>query len=244
MALEGSLEDMSVIDLFQVFRIGPKTGVLRLATTASHAMVYVDQGQPIDASIVQIGDEQPLANGEIAVLELLQWSQATFCFHHDPRVRERPPRIFRDSETLVLESLRRRHELQGHVPQPTITLDTRLTMALLPSNGPSSVSLDLNQWRILSQIALCGTVRNICAQTQSATDEVLRISNELFALGLIEIVRETVPTYPPPRKLTPSPLALQPGAGSTGSMPAKTAPSIARPGKTLLNAVMRRVRGL
>ncbi|NTW98298.1 MAG: DUF4388 domain-containing protein, partial [Oscillochloris sp.] len=41
MALEGTLQDMSLSDLFQVFRMGPKTGLLLLSSDGERGIIYV-----------------------------------------------------------------------------------------------------------------------------------------------------------------------------------------------------------
>jgi len=243
MALEGTLTDMSLIDLFQVFRMGPKTGVLLLERPGNRATLYIDQGQPIDAAIIQQRDQRVCASGEDAVIELLGWGDASFCFRHDPAVHGRARQIARDSEMLVSASLQRQRECAPAAAQ-SITLDTRLAITAPPSGSTGAVNLDLNQWRVLSQIAISGTMRGVCAQTPLAPERLLQIADGLLAIGLIEIARDPaqaclskhkqlagLPSHPLPPSLS--------GAG----LPAKPAPA-ARPGKSLLNAVMRRVRGL
>ena len=53
MALEGSLHDLSLIDLLQIIQIGLKTGVLWLNGGAGHGVVYVRAGSLIDAVLVR-----------------------------------------------------------------------------------------------------------------------------------------------------------------------------------------------
>ena len=63
MALEGTLRDMSLSDLFHVFRMGPKTGVLLLASASSRAIVYVAAGTLIDAAVVRLPDRGGRCSG-------------------------------------------------------------------------------------------------------------------------------------------------------------------------------------
>jgi hypothetical protein len=246
MALEGTLIDMSLVDLFQVFRMGPKTGVLQLERPDRQATLYVDQGQPIDAAIHRLPSQQVLASGETAVFELFDWDEASFCFRHDPSVSGRARQITRDSEDLVAESLRRQRQPEAAQQSPGVTLDTRLAITAPPPGSSGSVNLDLSQWRILSQIAITGNLHGVCDQNQLAPDRVLQIAADLLALGLIEIARDAAPTCTSKRKQVPSPPSHSLPAslnGGTGVSP-KAASAAARPGKSLLNAVMRRVRGL
>ena len=255
MALEGTLQDMSLVDLFQIFDSGLKTGILELNSMAHQATLCINQGQPIDATIVRHSDRGVLTQGEAAVFEILKWEDATFCFRYDPQVGERTPLIFRDSATLVMEGMRR---LQEHrLPTPAITPESRFRMAAPTYNPRGDVSLDLIQWRILSQMAISNNLRQICANTGLAIDVVVQVASNLAQLGLIEVVQEPLapPTLAPQEKRHPeNPFHSAPAAAtrpSTGVTPAAVAarastgatPGV-QPGKTLLNAIMRRVRGL
>src|SRR5258706_7095587 len=144
MALEGSLQDMSLIDLFQVFRMGPKTGTLLLFSGIERGVVYVVDGCLVDAVCVRGSERLIVATGEEAVVQLLQWEDAGFTFRHDLAARERQLRIFHDSDWLILEGMRRHgHPLPG-LPQQ-ITLGTQLALASLPGGIESGVNLSLDQ---------------------------------------------------------------------------------------------------
>ncbi len=189
MALEGSLQDMSLIDLFQVFRMGPKTGILMVSSSADRGVVYVADGRLVDAVYVHGIERQVSAIGEDAVIQLLQWDNASFIFRHDPAVRGRQPRIFHDSDWLILEGMRRR-ELPRRALHHPITLTTRLALALLPGTIESGVNLSLEQWRILSQIAICQNLGEICQNAGISTEAAIRTVTELVEIGLLEIMDE------------------------------------------------------
>jgi hypothetical protein len=244
MALEGSLQDMSLPDLIQIFRMGPKSGVLLLAESTQRGVIYVSEGRLIDAVIVRGPERHLLASGEEAVLQLLAWEQASFTFRHDLAVAQRPLRIAHDSEWLVLEGMRRReHPLRSaHAEQ--LGAQTRLALSPLPSGAESGVNLDLDQWRLLSQVSICDTLGEICENTGMSIEKAVRVANELIAVGLIEVV---VPSLPPPRAparqaaTQPNSAAAPLLATAAGADPTP----FARPaGRGLLGAVMRRINGL
>ena len=246
MALEGSLRDMSMVDLFQIFRMGPKSGILLLATGPERGIVYVAEGRPVDAVLVRGSERQVISSGEDAVMLLLQWDDATFTFRHDPAVCERPIRIFHDSDWLILEGMRRRENPLRVLPHECITMDTKLEMATLPSSAENGVNLDLNQWRILSQIAISQNIREICAKTGMVPEQAIRMVTELVAIGLVSIAQEPLP-LPLPRQRLPAaavghqlPTVIPNGSGlpHVADLPAIT------PSRRLLGAIMRRVRGL
>ena len=241
MALEGSLQDMSLTDLFQVFRMGPKTGILMLSSSADRGVVYVADGRLVDAVYVHGAERQVIAIGEDAVIHLLQWDDASFTFRHDPAVRGRQPRIFHDSDWLILEGMRRR-ELPRRALQQPITMATRLALALLPGTIESGVNLSLDQWRILSQIAVCQNLGEICQNAGISAEAAIRTVTELVEIGLLEILsappivsrRQNTATYP-----QESFRQVLAGVGTLSQGVA--APT---PGRLLLHAIKRRIHSL
>lgn len=241
MALEGCLQDMSLVDLIQIFRMGLKTGVLLLSSALERGVIYVGAGQLIDAAIVRGPERQVLAVGEEAVLQLLQWEDATFTFRPDPAAGERLARIVHDSEWLVLEGVRRRANPLGALSDQLITLETQLELTALPGSAETGVNLNLNQWRILSQISASQNIRAICEKTDMDAKQAIRMVTELIAIGLVDIARPCAPPPERPRRQTPLAVtqqAFQPAMAGIG------ASRSSMPGRAVLNAIMRRVRGL
>ncbi|NJN17369.1 MAG: DUF4388 domain-containing protein [Oscillochloris sp.] len=248
MALEGTLQDMSLSDLFQVFRMGPKTGILLLVSGAERGLIYVTTGRPIDAAVMRGAERQVVAVHDEAVIRMLLWDDANFVFRHDPAVGERPIKIAHDSEWLVMEGMRRRDDPASAMPYQKITLDTQLQLSPLPGTAESGVSLDVNQWRILSQVAGSPNVRTICDATSIQPEQAIRIIAELLSIGLVEIVaplRKAPPLRPrqdPVRAMVPAGTPVLAGTGgAVGSVDESSEPVVAR---GLLDAIMRRIRGL
>jgi hypothetical protein len=247
MALEGSLQDMSLVDLIQIFRMGPKNGVLLLVGGPDRGVIYVRAGCLIDAVLVRGPERQVLAVGEEAVLQLLQWEDATFTFRPDLAAIERPARIVHDSEWLVLEGVRRRATPMGTLAYQRITLETQLELTSLPGSAETGVNLNLHQWRILSQVSACQNVRSICEKIDMGADQAIRMIAELVAIGLVEIAVPPVPVPERPRKPAAVPAyeqRLQPVMAGAGAQPATASALPTVPSRGILNAIMRRVRGL
>lgn len=247
MALEGTLHDMSLADLFQVFHMGAKSGVLVLVSGIEQGLLYVREGHLIDAILVRGAERQVLASGEDAVLQLLQWENADFTFRHTVAVAERPTRIVHDSEWLVLEGMRRRTTPQQVLPHEEISPETRFDLVPTPRSARADVGLELDQWRILSQIAGRPNLTDICTTTGIPHDRALRALRELLAIGLIEIALPTnAPTLPrrtrtdAARRPTSHPLMADFRAPTANV--AMTTPTTSERG--LIRAIMRRVRGL
>lgn len=249
MALEGTLQDMSLSDLFQIFRLGPKSGVLVLNGAAARGVVYVAEGRPVDAALLS-AERTVTATQEEAIIQMLLWEDAAFVFRHDPAVCQRPARITRDAEWIVLEGMRRRDDPTRALPYHKITLDTQLQLSPLPSSAESGVSLDVNQWRILSQVSSSPNLRTICEATGIAPAQAIRTVAELLSIGLVEVViPPPAPARPRPSQ-RPDPVAgMRPAVGDSamvGAVAAGLGGADERPlvGRGLIDAIMRRVRGL
>ncbi len=188
MALEGSLHDLSLIDLIRIFRIGLKTGVPWLIGGAERGVVYVRAGHLIDAVIVRSPERQVIATADDAVIRLLQWEDARFTFQPDSKVNRRPVRMVHNHEWLILEGSRRRERsLQAPLDQ-VIALDTCFALSRRPGGADGAFKLDLEHWRILCQVAVSPSAREICARTGMAPDQALARLAQLLAIGLVEII--------------------------------------------------------
>ncbi|MEO7911991.1 MAG: DUF4388 domain-containing protein, partial [Roseiflexaceae bacterium] len=184
MALEGSLHDLSLIELLQAFQVGLKTGVLWLIDGAEQGVVYVRAGCLIDAELMRAPARQVIATADDAVLRLLQWQDATFAFQPDSQVSRRPVRIVHDHEWLLREARRRREQLLQQAPKQLLALDTCFALSKPPGGSAGTFRLGLDQWRILSQVAVSPSVHEICVRTGLNSDQALADLAQLLALGL------------------------------------------------------------
>lgn len=243
MALEGTLQDMSLTDLFAIFRIGVKTGVLLLKQHPERAVVYVANGSLVDAVVFNELHRRLIANGELAIIHLLAWENATFTFFSDKSALLCQRRIFRDNDTLIREALDNSSSSRRAALERSLTLDTRLAMTLLPERADQAINLDLEQWRILSQISICDTIQEICTNTRKPAEEVIPVVAGLIKFGLIEVKDEArnLPFYD-----NVSPYKNNQSAPEAAGKLLVRANSnrIRQPGKRLLQAIMRRVHNL
>jgi len=187
MALEGSLRDLSLIDLIQLFWNGRKTGVLWLENGSEQGEVYVRAGCLIDAALLREPARQVIATADDAALRLLQWDDARFTFQPDARVDRRPVRIVHDHAWLILQARQLRERALVAPLGQLITLDTCFALSSLP-RATGALRLDLEQWRILSQVAASPSARAICARSGVEPDRALVSLAQLLALGLIDLV--------------------------------------------------------
>ena len=246
MALEGTLQDMSLSDLFQIFRLGPKSGVLVLNSGAERGVVYVTEGCLIDAALLSAGRTVRAAQEE-ALIQMLLWENASFVFRHDPAVSQRANRISHDSDWIVMEGMRRRADPARALPYHKLSLDTCLQLSPLPIRTNSGVSLDMNQWRIVSLVSSNPNLRSICETAGIPHAQAIRTVAELMAIGMLEIMIPP-PTRPQPRPRPARPLmpAATREAAFAGATTAPMECMDEQPHvrRSLLDAVIRRVNGL
>ena len=187
MALEGSLRDLSLIDLIELFRIGVKTGVLWLIGGGEQGAVYVRAGSLIDAALLRGPERQVIAIADDALICMLQWQDATWMFQPDSNVERHPPRMVHGHEWLLQEAIRRQEQALAVPPDQAITLDTCFALSKSAGITASVIKLDLAQWRILSQVAVFPSARVICARAGVAPEQALAALGQLLASGLVEV---------------------------------------------------------
>ncbi len=114
---EGSLADMTVVDLIQTVEMGRKTGVMRIVSEDGyHGAIYFRDGQVIDAEMGRLQAEQ-------AVYRMLTWSEGRFEVEFRPIHRR--PAITMTNQALLLEGMRRLDEW-GRLLEQLPGLDTVL----------------------------------------------------------------------------------------------------------------------
>lgn len=188
MALEGSLRDMSLADLIRFLRVRAKSGVLLLSSGAEHGAIAVSAGQLISATLTHGAERRVIAADEEAVMRMLQWQEAAFMFQPDPSVAQHAATLAYDGEWLIEESARRRAQPLRALPPRPITLESQVQLAALPASAESGINLDLEQWRVLTQVAASHDVRAICAAAGLPPARTLAILADLAAIGLVDLL--------------------------------------------------------
>ena len=106
-ALEGTLRDMSVVNLIQVFTISKRNGVLVLMMDGVKGVLFLADGQIIHAAIMLTLTNEVLAQGDDAFYAMLRWHEARFWFSGTPDSAQPIRTITTDSSYLLMEGLRR-----------------------------------------------------------------------------------------------------------------------------------------
>ena len=95
--IDGRLEEMNVIDLFQSLEMGQKTCSLTLSRGSEKCLIYLENGQVYDAAMGSV-------KGEEAVYKIIEWSEGAFEIDFSGKSSNRI--ISRSTQGLLMEGLR------------------------------------------------------------------------------------------------------------------------------------------
>lgn len=229
MALEGTLRDMPLADLFDVFRAGQRSGRLQVSRQQERGLIFIGAGQLLDAVLVTDLNGDNVAHAEEAVIRILNWAEASFTFEHDPTIAQRPRRIERDAAWFFSAIAR-----TSHAP---VSMRSRLRPAALDHGLRSSVTLSADEWRLLSALWAQHTLSMVCVELELESHQVLPLAQSMVERGLLTIVEEREP-----RRAHSAEPPQQPGAAPLRHI--ASAQPAAAPRSQLLQAIIRRVRTL
>lgn len=107
--IDGRLEEMNVIDLFQSLEMGQKSCRLTLSNGKEKCEIYLENGQVYDAVLGNLA-------GDEAVYKAVEWHQGTFEIDFNGKSDQR--RTTRSTQGLLMEALRlldeaRRDQVEG-----------------------------------------------------------------------------------------------------------------------------------
>lgn len=193
MALEGNLIDMSLVDLLQVFGMSSKTGKLMLEQPGRcGGMLWISKGSIANAAIIDLSTLTSQYIGEDAVIEMMQWEDATFRFSPPAPDESYQTTISRSNEWLILQGLRKRDESEARSLYPQVGPDTRLRLVANPGIENDQVQLNPQEWRVLTYIASAKTVSQVLEATGYPESEAFGILGRLMALRLVEVDPEDI----------------------------------------------------
>lgn len=243
MTLEGTLQDMALNDLFEVFHLGNKSGILQLFSSSQSASVYVTMGRVIDAVLAQWPNRGVIAVGDEAILHLLQWVEAEFVFTPDNSVMYHPVTVFHDIT-----------QLQELVPLQAAQPEAVLQVALGQSIPLDTFAQDLSLTRAVGQ-RVDGRYRKLSLETaQGVLPVKWEAARPLLDLApLPEYGQRSAPVAPtrvsaPAPAPVPAPQRQQPAAYSAAidraAATVQVRTAAPQPTRRLMQAVLRRVRSL
>lgn len=174
-AMAGSIEEIPLPDLLQLFSTSKRTGVLILRSPEGTGNIYLRKGQIYYASIEESEDLKP----EKAAYRIIMWDKGTF--ELDSTEEKTYPNEIKDStEGILMEGMRLLDEIKRLEPE----LPARKAQLMIPRplNPPLSA---LNK----EQLSVFQSVLNGANSTQALFDRT-SLDDDVAAQGLIDLVKK------------------------------------------------------
>ena len=99
--MSGSIAEIPLPDLMQLFSASKKSGVLVVRTDQDVGKIFFDGGQVVFATVNDKGEVQPLK----ALYRILTWTDGTFDME-PPEERDFPERVSMSTEGILMEAMR------------------------------------------------------------------------------------------------------------------------------------------
>lgn len=227
MALQGTLEDLPLVDLIQVLALQNRTGILSLNCDFSQGQLCFNKAKLFSAYVrhQQPGGVRAL-EGEEAVFDLLSWASGYFSFE---AVAALPSQnnVHKNWDYLILESCRRQDEQKN---QRRLAGAAHIVPKLIP-NPPNqaSISLKHSEWKLLMRVNGRDTFAEIAQDLRFPLEQVIEIGYELQKVNLLEFLNRQLPaTTPVPVPALAAPAtAANPLMGWTGQVFSQMTPALA-----------------
>lgn len=126
--MTGSIAEVPLPDLLQLFAASKKSGVLVVRTESSNGKVYLDKGRVVYATINDNFDVSPVKS----FYRILTWSDGTFDME-PPEPREFGEPINMSTEGLLMEAMRQLDEVRRlSTDMPPLSAQLGIAMPLIP----------------------------------------------------------------------------------------------------------------
>jgi DNA-binding MarR family transcriptional regulator len=185
MSFQGSLRELQLADIVQLFSSSGKTGRFFLTRDEEEGTLYLKKGQIVHA---EVGD----VVGDEAVHVLASWSSGDFRF--EPAEETDRVSIHKSNARLLMEAAHQHDEwrvLSRKVPG----LDSVPTLASPDAGRP--VTLSPTEWSLIVRIDGKKSVRELAKESGSSSFDVAKTLYGLVTADLVEMLA-------PPRERTPS----------------------------------------
>ncbi len=176
--IEGNLNQISLVDLLQIFHYNRKDGVLALARGEQRGEIHLAGGGVKNARIGSV-------EGEKAFFRLLAWDHGKFWF--TPHGAEGEARIARPTDHLIMEGLRLADEMAAQadqLPAPGSVLTLQVPVDRLPRGLRPATQ------EVLLTLQYYHRVADILDHSPQPDFEVLQILKVLIDKGLVAERRE------------------------------------------------------
>jgi hypothetical protein len=223
MALTGTFEDMSLAELLAIFRLSKRMGVLTLLAGDQIGVIYVRDGQLIDAFVIERRTQEILLRADLAVTELFMWSRCAFVFEASKNLEQYTQRITQNSETVfAITQVKQQRKIRSHALQNLLNTPVVLRHPIERSIGDLKVFTP-DETRVLSLAMVPTKIESIGKQAALSPKQTVHLVDKLLKRGVLR-------------------LAPQHQNGHSTTFPINIPPApLSRP---LFEAIVKRVRGL
>ncbi len=192
MALEGSLEDFELTDVFQLIQLGAKDGSLRIQTPSDVGVVYFKDGMVVHAKTNNLIGEQ-------AIDSILQWRKGRFVFRPGEETLEKTVEL--PIQQVILDAARRIDEL-NKIQRLIPSFDMVPKIVEVPDVGIEKINLRPEEWKVLAFVDGTISIKQISERVKLSEFETGRILYGLISSGLVKLVQEKLEEK---QKAEPSP---------------------------------------
>jgi predicted DNA-binding transcriptional regulator len=139
------------------------------------------------------------------IKQLYTWMDGYFRFETDSLPPEDKITVRVDLESLIIEGVRQMKEWE-HLQEEIPSLDMALKFTERPGTNLRNISLNVEEWRVVSYINPKNSIRQISRATKMNELEIRRTVYALLQAGLVEIIRPegmpiaARPSYPSQNK--------------------------------------------
>lgn len=189
MALQGNIVDMPLVDLLQILGAQGKGGTLSVTHDMYYAEICFNRATLHFAALYWVRDGHLICQGEEAMYTLLSWTEGQFAFAIAP-TPPMPQNVFVTINYIVMEHCLKCDSQHGQ-DRVSEMADVRPHLPLQPPLQ-AQINLDLEQWRLLTQINGVVTIGQLARMVGQHVESVLATLVELEQKGLVEIPRPSV----------------------------------------------------
>lgn len=185
MSFQGSLRELQLADIVQLFSSSGKTGKFALVNDDETGELYLKQGRIVHAQVADLA-------GDEAVYVLASWSSGDFSFTPDA---ETDRVTVQKSNTRLLMEAAHQHDEWRVLARKIPGLSAVPTLRSPEAGRP--VTLSPGEWRQIVAIDGRKNIRELASESGNSSFEVAKTLYGLITEGLVEM-------RPPARERTPS----------------------------------------
>ena len=176
--VEGNLQEVSLVDLLQIFSLNRRTGILTLTHSDQESTVYLNNGEVVSTVHGEI-------SGEKALYRILRWKDGTF--HYRPEQFTVSRNISRPIDALLMEGMRQLDEwdtLQAKMPPGSSVLKMNKDKEELPRDLRPVTE------EVLLLLEFYSSVDDIIERSKHTDYEICKSILGLIQKGILSAIKE------------------------------------------------------